>query len=423
VKSKTWSYSVGERRDKIGGGVRVRVYEREPGGVIYLAIFDPEMRDGRGGYRRVSLKHADRKQARAEADDAYEALRRGKPLEREPAAPTVGYVIGLYERHELPRIKDSTRRWLPRAIDVWRSFLGADTPVNELGLTEWESFIRQRSSGAIDGQGRPAAGERRKVSPGTVCLGLDAINAVFNWTESHRVDSRRRLIQENPFKGLKYPKNPNVRRAVWTHDRFERILAAAEGLQMQVEWFGKRRHVPSFLADVLVILEETGRRVGAVRQLRAGDVRLNDTTEAAPYGVILWPAGTDKAGKAWRAPISKSLRERLVKLMRDRGAMGGDAYLFPSPRSLTQPVGRDTLALYLRTAERAAGVPRLGHDTFHGLRRKWATERKHLPEKDVATAGGWRSASVMKRSYQQADDAGVLEAILGPRRLREASFQ
>jgi hypothetical protein len=65
------------------------------------------------------------------------------------------------------------------------------------------------------------------------------------------------------------------------------------------------------------------------------------------------------------------------------------------------------------------GLPRLLHERFHGLRRKWSTERKHLPDVDVAKAGGWRSIAVMKRSYQQADDAGVLEAVLEPRKLRE----
>jgi len=34
-------------------------------------------------------------------------------------------------------------------------------------------------------------------------------------------------------------------------------------------------------------------------------------------------------------------------------------------------------------------------------------------------AGGWRSIVTMKRVYQQADEAGVLEAILERRVLRE----
>jgi len=78
------------------------------------------------------------------------------------------------------------------------------------------------------------------------------------------------------------------------------------------------------------------------------------------------------------------------------------------------------LAVFLRRAEKAAGLPRLPQDSFHGLRRKWVTERKHLPDVDVGKAGGWRSISTMKRSYQLADETGVLEAVLESRKLRES---
>jgi hypothetical protein len=82
-------------------------------------------------------------------------------------------------------------------------------------------------------------------------------------------------------------------------------------------------------------------------------------------------------------------------------------------------VGENTVTDWLHKALELAGLPRLPHDAIHGLRRKWATERKHLPDVDVAKAGGWRSINTMKRSYQQADDVGVMEAIMEPRRLRD----
>jgi len=43
---------------------------------------------------------------------------------------------------------------------------------------------------------------------------------------------------------------------------------------------------------------------------------------------------------------------------------------------------------YLRQAEAAAGVEKLGHGLWHTYRRK-RPERKELPLKDVAAAGGW----------------------------------
>ena len=37
--------------------------------------------------------------------------------------------------------------------------------------------------------------------------------------------------------------------------------------------------------------------------------------------------------------------------------------------------------------------------------------RKHLPDVDVARAGGWRDLTTMKRSYQRADPATTLRAV------------
>ncbi len=44
------------------------------------------------------------------------------------------------------------------------------------------------------------------------------------------------------------------------------------------------------------------------------------------------------------------------------------------------------------------------------FRRVWATERKDLPLKDVAAAGGWRDTSTLLR-YQQPDEA-TLRAVV-----------
>ena len=45
---------------------------------------------------------------------------------------------------------------------------------------------------------------------------------------------------------------------------------------------------------------------------------------------------------------------------------------------------------------------------WHAYRRKWASERKHLPDVDVAKAGGWNSLERLKTAYQQADKATML---------------
>jgi hypothetical protein len=55
----------------------------------------------------------------------------------------------------------------------------------------------------------------------------------------------------------------------------------------------------------------------------------------------------------------------------------------------------------------------------HAFRRKWATERKHLPTVDVAAAGAWAGTETLVRCYQQTDDATMLAVVLGAGRLRE----
>ena len=47
-----------------------------------------------------------------------------------------------------------------------------------------------------------------------------------------------------------------------------------------------------------------------------------------------------------------------------------------------------------------------------------ATARKHLPLKDVAEAGGWRSTETLLRCYTQADEATMLAVVSETRKVR-----
>ena len=65
----------------------------------------------------------------------------------------------------------------------------------------------------------------------------------------------------------------------------------------------------------------------------------------------------------------------------------------------------------------AVGHPETCHcieDSAHPLRRKWVTERRGYPVKDVAVAGGWRDEQTMLRSYQHADADTVRQVVLHP---------
>ncbi|MCH7860942.1 MAG: tyrosine-type recombinase/integrase [Proteobacteria bacterium] len=285
----------------------------------------------------------------------------------------------------------------------------------DIGPREWEAFKAHRASGAIDARGKTVEPDkRRQVKPGTVNLGLEALVMCFNWATMWRVN-KRTVLDRSPIHKLPFLDDANKQRSVWTYDRFLKILAAAEDLEMEVEWTGNRTRVPCHLADVLVIVEGTGRRIGAVRQLRYADLLLSE----GQHGKVRWRADTDKTGKEWVTPISPEVRARLLRVIRERPGLG-DAPLFPAPRDPRKPVDDVTLRVYLRSAEKAAGVERLPHDSFHGLRRKFVTERKHLPDVDVAAAGGWTETDSLKQCYQQADEATMLQVVLSGGQLRES---
>ena len=74
---------------------------------------------------------------------------------------------------------------------------------------------------------------------------------------------------------------------------------------------------------------------------------------------------------------------------------------------------------WLRKAEKLAGLEPLKGSLWHAYRRKWGSERKHLPDVDVAAAGGWKDIMSLKRSYQQADADNILSVVLSGGELRE----
>ncbi len=92
----------------------------------------------------------------------------------------------------------------------------------------------------------------------------------------------------------------------------------------------------------------------------------------------------------------------------------GSAPVFPALKDPTRPFDRHLLDNWLRRAFPKAGLKQDPGGLWHTLRRKWATERKGYPEKDVAAAGGWRDERTILTSYQQPDAATVMQVVLHP---------
>jgi len=148
--------------------------------------------------------------------------------------------------------------------------------------------------------------------------------------------------------------------------------------------------------------------------LRYQDLRLTD----GPYGSIRWPADTDKTGRESVIPMAPQVRNAVDRILKERSGIGLTP-LFPSPADRSVPVSRHMADKWLRKGERMAGLEPLQGSLWHAYRRKWATERKHLPDVDVAAAGGWKNTVSLRTAYQQADPETILKVVLEAGELRE----
>jgi hypothetical protein len=70
-------------------------------------------------------------------------------------------------------------------------------------------------------------------------------------------------------------------------------------------------------------------------------------------------------------------------------------------------MGKREAQVWWIDCEKLAELEHIDRGGWHSLRRKWATERKHLPD-----------VTLLKEIYQQADQAGVMAAVTDRRALR-----
>lgn len=146
--------------------------------------------------------------------------------------------------------------------------------------------------------------------------------------------------------------------------------------------------------------------MSAWRNLRWDDVDF-------PNGSIHWRAENDKQGHDQVVPMSEAVHAALAVARRAQGAIGSRA-VFPAPKDAARPCSRYLFDAWLRRAFQLAGVTREPAMLWHALRRKWATERKGYPVKDVMQAGGWLDEATLVASYQHADPDTVRRVVLHP---------
>ncbi len=309
----------------------------------------------------------------------------------EEESVTLGMLAKLYldsPQHAAKR--ERTRRDDKHKLDRVVAFLGADRNILSLSESDVHRYTLARRQGDAALQGVKAGGTVRDRA---IEADLLMLHRALNWGQRERNSTGRRLLKENPWHGIRLPRERNPRRPLMSHTTYLKLLEVAG-------------QVHPLLKLALTVAEGTGRRISAWRNLRWEDVDFQAET-------IRWRAEHDKSGFEDVRPMSEAVQEALREARRLQRAIGS-APVFPAPKDPTRPCDRHLLDNWLRRAFPKAGITQQPGGLWHTLRRKWATERKGYPVKDVAAAGGWRDERTILTSYQQADAATVKQVVLHP---------
>jgi len=89
----------------------------------------------------------------------------------------------------------------------------------------------------------------------------------------------------------------------------------------------------------------------------------------------------------------------------------GDGWVFPAPRNAEQAVTRHLARDWWQQLEAKAGLASSPGRGGHALRRKFATELKQAPLRDLAALGGWRGPQTIVKCYQHEDPATLRQAL------------
>ena len=380
TKRRRLSYSAGE-----WGRNRVRVFPDAKTGLIQI-----EWRDD-GRRRSRSLGHRDWDRAKTQADEVA-AGRTGahvpEVVEAEPAPLTLETLFDIYGDEVTPTKGERSRRYDEAAMKMFLGFFGNGRVLATLSQRDWDRFIRKRRSGEVGPSGRA-------VSNRTIERDLRFLLAVLNWAAKSRDEEGRLLLDSNPLRGLKLPKEKNPTRVLLTHSEYEALLTVS----LLMDW---RFRV------ALVIAHETGHRIGAIRKLRWSDVDMEG-------GVIRWRAEHDKTGYEHRTPVTADTLAALEEARRENPGIG-DAPLLPAPKDPSNYVSRWLARKWWQKAEKLAGLePKRGRG-WHSLRRKFASDLMNQPLKMLCELGGWKTAQTVLQCYQRADE-GQLRKALEERRI------
>jgi integrase len=397
-KDPRWSYVAGEK-----GRNRVRLFEHHGTGGLYLEVRED------GKKKRLALGHRDRDAAKQQADEvaarigkvtqgsSSEAVAASTPVAPVPEqGPTLKALFDIYVAEVTPQKGESKRSHDHRAARLFLEHFGAACRADTLDRRAWDGYIawRQRR-----GDMRLGKTKGQPVRSRQAVYDLKFLHSVLNWAVTARDSAGRYLLERNPLKKMPWPKEAAPNRPTLTAEQYDALRMIAPAVHP--------------LADLLLLVaHETGHRGGAVRLLRWDDVN-----EKA--GTVRWRGENDKMRREHVTPLSDAalaaLKERWPK-------NGGSPWIFPALKDSSQPVARHLLRDWWQQLEKVAKLPHVKGRGWHSLRRKFATECKGLPLRDLMALGGWFNPQTVVLCYTQPDLVTMRQALAQRGRLEAAGL-
>ena len=375
TKRSRRSYGAGE-----WGRNRVRVFpDRKTG------LYQIEWREN-GRRLTRSLGHRDWTRAKRQADEfaaGFASPDLNGKAEAEPEPLTLGTLFDIYGEEVTPAKTRHTRRHDRSATKMFLGFLGRNRDPATLSQRDWDRFIRERRAGRVGPSGRP-------VSDRSVEHDLKFLIAVLNWAGRSKDERGCLLLDRNPLRDLKLPKEKNPTRVVLTQAEYEALLRVSA----QVNW---RFRV------ALVLAHETGHRIGAIRQLRWSDIDFEGRE-------VRWRAEHEKTGYEHVTPLTDEAVAALDAAWR-MGIGTGNAPVLPAPRDAERCMSHVCAFKWWRKAQTLAGLEPKPRRGWHSLRRKFASDLMDTPLKVLCELGGWKDPQTVLKCYQRPD-AGQLRTAL-----------
>ena len=303
---------------------------------------------------------------------------------------TLERLFDIYGEEVTPAKTEASQLHDRTATKMFLGFLGRDRRPATLSQRDWDRFIRDRRTGRVGPSGNP-------VSNRMIERDLKFLLAVLNWAAKSRDEHGRLLLEANPLKGFRAPRQKNPTRIVLAEEEYQALLEVSR----QIGWRFRL---------ALVLAHETGHRIGAIRKLRWSDVDFE-------RGTIRWRAEHEKTGYEHRTPLTAEALAALEEA-RSKGLGVADAPVLPAPRNPSKCTSSERAHTWWKRAERIAALePKPGRG-WHSLRRKFASDLMDQPLKVLCELGGWREAKTVLQCYQRADEAQLRNALENRRRVR-----